>query len=463
MTLDPAPSAPRNPLDLCIDDAVSHAGVLMAELVARARKSLYEQAHRSGGPGEIAATAVQARQLLGDKAGFFEDEFPAALLAAMRQPSSAVPSELEPMLRLARQSLADPMAEFNLLASAALGLAPPRPDASPLTPESVVRAMQSLAVRTGAGDAVATLWMRHLYVALGPELADEYRRLSALMRSLAPGLDQTTAAAAATGRDVAEAAALMSLVARSEDPPVHAAQPGAAQRVAADVAAWPEMENVPDLVRDFVLGPWSEVIAQAEVSAGNAAGGALTDPDGYLALIRPLLWSAQPTLGRADNQRLMVTVPSLLSRLRSGLQSIGYPAEKASAFFRSLDDLHGIAARAAGSSFATRREPRNLSAPADGLLPAPLQPTAVASDENSGAPVTARVSPEAASQVLQPGAQLASWEGGRWVRWELTWASPKGKLLMFETEHGETDSMSRVGCIRRIVEQRMHVIPDISF
>jgi len=215
-------------------------------------------------------------------------------------------------------------------------------------------------------------------------------------------------------------------------------------------------------VREFVLGPWSEVIAQAEAHAGNPPGAAPSDPDGYLALVRPLFWSAQPTLGRADIQRLLVTVPSLLSRLRSGLQSIGYPAEQAAAFFRTLDDLHGIAARAAGSSFATRREPRSLIAPTDGMLPAPLQATAVPSDNNAS-PVTARVSPAAASQVLVPGAQLAAWEGGRWVRWELTWASPKGKLLMFTTEDGDTDSMSRAGCIRRIVEQRMHIIPDIGF
>ena len=462
MTIASALPAARNPLDLCIDDTVAHAGVLMAELVARARKSLYEQAHRSGVSGDIATFAAQARQLLGDKAGFLEDDFPAALLAAMRQPPQSPPAEYQPMLRMASQLYADPLAEFSGLASAALGLAPPQADANPLTPESVVAAMQSAVGRTGAAEAVAGLWMRHLCLALGPELAAEYRRLSVLMRNVAPGVDQTTSAPPVSGRDVAEAAALLTLVARPEDAVSSTAPPGAAQRIAADVATWPEMQNIPDVVRDFVMGPWSEVIAQAEAAAGNPAGGTLTDPDGYLALIRPLLWSAQPTLGRADNQRLMVTVPSLLSRLRSGLQSIGYPAEQATVFFRALDELHGIAARAAGSSFATRREPRNLSAHADGLLPAPLQATAVPSDDNS-VPVSARVSPAAASQILQPGAQLAAWEGGRWVRWELTWVSPKGKLLVFATEDGHTDSMSRAGCIRRIVEQRMHVIPDISF
>jgi hypothetical protein len=93
----------------------------------------------------------------------------------------------------------------------------------------------------------------------------------------------------------------------------------------------------------------------------------------------------------------------------------------------------------------------------------PLQATAVPSDDKQATAPRARVSPAATSQALIPGAQLAAWEGGRWVRWELTWVSPKGKLLMFLTEEGETDSMSRAGCIRRIVEQRMHLIPDISF
>ncbi|WPB58511.1 DUF1631 family protein [Xylophilus sp. GOD-11R] len=449
----------RNPLDLCIDDAVSHAGILMAELVARARRSLYEAALRPGNQGEAAAAATQARQALGDKAGFFEDQFGAALLAAMRHPQPDIADGYRDALDVSRPVLDAPLAEFSALADTAMGMTEALAGINPLTPECVVQALHAVAVAAGPSDLVGELWMRHFCQVLGFELADEYRRLSQILRGhLAPREDSVLVV---DEHSVADALALLETSVERADGVARAASPSdAARRISADIATWPEMQNVPDTIRDFVLGPWSEVIAQAEAHAGNAEGPP-SDPDGYLALVRPLFWSAQPTLGRADIQRLLVTVPSLLSRLRSGLQSIGYPAEQAADFFQMLDDLHGVAARAAGSSFAMRRQPRAHGAATEGL-PAPLQATAVPS-EDIGAPAVATVSPAAASQVLQLGAQLAAWEGGRWVRWELVWMSPKGKLLMFSTEDGEVDSLSRAGCIRRIVEQRMHVIPDIAF
>ena len=466
MTQPSATPVTRNPLDVCIDDAVSHSGVLVAELVARARKSLYELAHRSSQGDMVAAVAIQARQLLADKSDFFEAEFPAALLAAMRsrqmltERGASAWTESPP----AFEAWNKPLEEFVSLASGALGFKEYRLDANPMAPESVARAVRSVAERTSVNEAVRSLWMEHFSLALGPELAAEYRRLSRLMTSA--GVKPVYPPGKAPAEPLALVPNDLSPVRRG-NPSVHAGagrQATAAQRIAADIATWPEIEGVPESVREFVTGPWSEVIAQAQVhSTGpNGTVGGVNDPDGYFALVKPLFWSSQPTLGKADVQRLLVTMPSLLSRLRSGLQSIGYPAEQAAAFFRTLEDLHGVAARDAGNSFATRREPRLAETLESGQLPAPMQATAVASDDNT-APVTARVSIAAASLVLVPGTRLAVWQTGRWEQWELSWASPKGRLLMFTTEDGSAESMSRAGCIRRIVEQRMHLIPDISF
>ena len=446
-------SVTRNPLDICIDDAVSHSGVLMAELVARARKSLYELAHRSGQGDVVAAIASQARQLLAEKSDFFESEFPAALLGAMRQRQmQSDRSDEPPMVVPAFEAWQDPLLEFVALASGALGFREPRLDATPLTPETVARAVRSVAERAGVNEAVRSLWMEHLSMALGPELASEYRRLSRLLRQA--GVTASEPAAPAT----AAPASFQGLAANTQ-PSVQ--QAGEAQRIAAEIASWPEIEGVPAAVRDFVMGPWSEVIAQAQAHSGGAAGGA-NDPDGYFALVKPLFWSSQPTLGKSDVQRLLVTMPSLLSRLRSGLQSIAYPANQASAFFRTLEELHGTAVGGAAGSFATRREPRQAEISVAGGLPAPMAATAVAFDENAF-PASARVSAAAASLVLVPGVRLAAWQGGRWEQWELIWASPKGRLLLFSTEGGSSESMSRAGCIRRIIEQRMHLIPDFTF
>ncbi|MCZ2495141.1 DUF1631 family protein [Xylophilus sp. Kf1] len=452
-----APPANRNPLDVCIDDAVSHGGVLMAELVARARKSLYELAHRSGQGDVVAAIASQARQLLAEKSDFFENEFPGALLTAMRnRQMQSDRSDDSPTAVPAFAAWSAPFQEFAALASGALGFREARLEASPISPETVARAVRSVAERTGVNEAVRSLWMEHLSQALGPELAAEYRRLSGLLRQAGVTPSATPVATApAAGLPGATADASGALRAAAVSPA------GAAQRIAADIASWPEIVGVPESVREFVMGPWSDVIAQAQSHTGSSASGA-NDPDGYFALVKPLFWSAQPTLGKADVQRLLITMPSLLSRLRSGLQSIGYPAEQASAFFRTLEDLHGTAVSDASGSFATRREPRQAETLADGALPAPMQATAVAFDENA-VPVSARVSAAAASLVLEPGVRLAVWQGGHWEQWELVWASPKGRLLLFSTESGGTESMSRAGCIRRIIEQRMHLIPDFTF
>lgn len=447
-----ASSVTRNPLDICIDDAVSHSGVLMAELVARARKSLYELAHRSGQGDVVAAIASQARQLLAEKSDFFEGEFPAALLAAMRQRQLQLDrSDEAPVVVPAFEAWQDPLREFSALASGALGFREPRLDASPLTPETVARAVRSVAERAGVNEAVRSLWMEHLSMALGPELASEYRRLSRLLRQ----------AGVMPSEPAAPAAAVPPVFPVTASSPHHNSvlQAGEAQRIAAEIASWPEIEGVPASVREFVMGPWSEVIAQAQTHSGM--GGA-NDPDGYFALVKPLFWSSQPTLGKADVQRLLVTMPSLLSRLRSGLQSIGYPADQASAFFRTLEELHGTAVGGAGGSFATRREPRQMETSIGGSLPAPMEATAVAFDENAF-PASARVSAAAASLVLVPGVRLAAWQAGRWEQWELIWSSPKGRLLLFTTEDGSSESMSRAGCIRRIIEQRMHLIPDFTF
>jgi len=444
----------RNPLDICIDDAVSHSGVLMAELVARARKSLYELAHRSGQGDVVAAIASQARQLLAEKSDFFESEFPTALQVAMRQWQLQSERTDDPgMVVPAFEAWQDPLREFTALASGALGFREARLDASPLTPETVARAVRSVAERAGVNEAVRSLWMEHLSLALGPELASEYRRLSRLLRQAGVTPSESAVPAASAPP------AFPALAATPNQSGV--VQAGETQRIAAEIASWPEIEGVPASVRDFVMGPWSEVIAQAQASSGGGAGGA-NDPDGYFALVKPLFWSSQPTLGKADVQRLLVTMPSLLSRLRSGLQSIGYPADQASAFFRTLEDLHGTAVGGAGGSFATRREPRQAEISVTGGLPAPMEATAVAFDENAF-PASARVSAAAASLVLMPGVRLAAWQGGRWEQWELVWASPKGRLLLFTTEDGSSESMSRAGCIRRIIEQRMHLIPDFTF
>ncbi|MFX8573931.1 DUF1631 family protein, partial [Acinetobacter baumannii] len=74
-----------------------------------------------------------------------------------------------------------------------------------------------------------------------------------------------------------------------------------------------------------------------------SAEGQQDDPSGYLALVPLLLWSTQPELTRLEPERLTHAIPDMLAKLRQGLRSIEYPADKASAFIARLVALHQAA------------------------------------------------------------------------------------------------------------------------
>ena len=95
----------------------------------------------------------------------------------------------------------------------------------------------------------------------------------------------------------------------------------------------------------ILVPPWALVIAQARLDRKAGDGGEHVEK--YQALVPALLWSAHPELARQNVAKLTRLVPRLLSTLREGLDSIGYPAVKTSAFLESLMGLHQQAFRAA--------------------------------------------------------------------------------------------------------------------
>ena len=211
---------------------------------------------------------------------------------------------------------------------------------------------------------------------------------------------------------------------------------------------------MPAVVRDFVCGPWAEVIAKARANAGAGP----TDPGGAYAMVRPLFWSAQPELGRSDVRRLMVMVPSLVSRLRTGLRTIDYPQDQTDAFFKTLSELHGIAARAPGSSFAVRTTPRaggDGEAAEGGRAAGPGGAAASVPDH------TLNVS-ASALEVLYIGVWVESFSGKGWKRMQLSWISPKRALMLFSADDGSTESMSRRGCLRRMRDGQLRIVPDLD-
>ncbi|MCA3238410.1 MAG: DUF1631 family protein [Curvibacter sp.] len=292
----------------------------------------------------------------------------------------------------------------------------------------------------------------------------------------------------------------LELKARQEDAAralVHAEQRNLlAQRLASDFQERMQDKRIPEFVASFVMGPWAQVVAESRLG-----GDGTDDADGYLAVVDDLLWSVQSSLARRNRARLVQLVPSLLVKLRRGLQLIAYPPERIPRF---LDELIAVHEKAF--------EPPKVKRPKEGPPPArPLTPDVQsrtlgggglevpefegalddlpeefvpdAGDSSTGFGVIAasdanqiwmagREAHEAGylpeGEVMpddnkEPGTPMsATWNAsdlaigcwvelqlrGDWVRAQLAWVSPHRSLFMFISGKGLAHSMSR-----RTIEQ----------
>lgn len=236
-----------------------------------------------------------------------------------------------------------------------------------------------------------------------------------------------------------------------------------AQRLAADFEALLQSQpQVPERVAQFLCGPWAQVVAESQLASADGV-----EAQGYRALVDDLLWSVQLPLARRNRARLAQLVPTLLVRLRQGLQSIRYPDEHIAAFLDDLIALHGQALDG----------PRTTAPPATPAVDLLLDDVAVPATPGSQAPAStpsgetaegfwvaeneaseAGYLPEDAVVPPAPAGVLAhDWSvadltvgcwvelmlNGEWVRAQLTWASPHRTLFMFTSVKGLAHSMTR--------------------
>jgi hypothetical protein len=242
-----------------------------------------------------------------------------------------------------------------------------------------------------------------------------------------------------------------------------------AEKIARQIDTHPDSARVPEVVLDFLCGPWAQVVAQARILGGSSG-----TADKYQALISAMLWSAHPELTRQNIAKLTRLVPLLLNTVRDGLETIRYPTTKTSAFLEALMGLHQLAFRTAGKSVEKVAEPAPARPPRDrahlleegnpwvapeeasvsnfmefpedqpALAPPTLDAPQAAVADTPVVPVVTVV--EATDAVLDE-LPLGSWvelqTHGQWVRTQLTWASPHGTLFLFTSVFGTTQSMTR--------------------
>lgn len=246
-----------------------------------------------------------------------------------------------------------------------------------------------------------------------------------------------------------------------------------AQSLANDFQERLKDKEVPELVANFLRGPWAQVVAQSRLSCADGT----VDPDGYLALVDDLIWSVQLRLTRRNRNRLVQLVPQLLVKLRHGLQFIQYPEERIPVFFDALISWHerafdGPQPLPASADAALEAEDDRLPEDEQESLEELQAPDAagfwVAEDEaqESGylapdAEPTGAVSEHAWSVgELNTGAWVELLVDGDWVRAQLTWASPHRTLFMFISQGGLAHSMSRRSMERLRMQGSIRVVSD---
>ena len=231
-----------------------------------------------------------------------------------------------------------------------------------------------------------------------------------------------------------------------------------AEKIAANILKLSGVGHVPADIMDFATGPWARVAAQAQVQQPGAADG---DPGGYLALIPELFWSVQPALVGTDKDRLIDVIPSMLAKLRQGLQSIDHPVEETNALIERLVLLHQQvldAAELASQQAALDVDPSSDTAEA--ILEQEATSSVAGLDVNleDSAP---EASPE--QEVDEDPFYIGAWvdlvTNGKVVRTQLTWASPHNTLFLFTGADGSTQSMTRRMRDKLAAEGLLRVLP----
>jgi hypothetical protein len=112
-----------------------------------------------------------------------------------------------------------------------------------------------------------------------------------------------------------------------------------AQHVAGEFRVLAQGVEVPQMVLDFVCGPWAHAVAESQLRCTDGR----TDPQGYQGLVTELFWSVQPSKAKRNRKRLVQLIPGMLAKLRQGLAIIEFPPERITDFFAGLIELHEVA------------------------------------------------------------------------------------------------------------------------
>jgi hypothetical protein len=223
-----------------------------------------------------------------------------------------------------------------------------------------------------------------------------------------------------------------------------------------------EKVELEDYLRDFLVGPWVQVLVAASLREGEVKGFSKR----FREVIHEIVWSVQPKATADERRRLVELIPDMTRVLRDGLSLMRMPQRDQDEFFQQLMASHAIAvkptdqatyikhslqssevrARIDGmqltATFPMTTVPGGIRVPTDALkraaadhqvdLTVPAAPPTIAGELDRIA--EARMDQDVASWTR--GTWFELWNGAEYVKARLRWISPLRTLFMFSSGSG---------------------------
>jgi hypothetical protein len=211
-------------------------------------------------------------------------------------------------------------------------------------------------------------------------------------------------------------------------------------------------------LRDFLVGPWVQVLVQASLRDDQTRGFSKS----FREVIHEIVWSIQPKATADERRRLVELIPALTRIVRDGLALIRFPQHEQEEFLGKLMAAHAFAvkptdqatyirhsvqtsdvrARIEGlqmtASFPLTAVPGGIKVPTGAMMRAAADHDV---DLNVPAPVTDvgtidRVEEARMDQDLahwDRGSWFELWDGKAFIKARLRWISPLRTMFMFSS------------------------------
>lgn len=217
-------------------------------------------------------------------------------------------------------------------------------------------------------------------------------------------------------------------------------------------------------LRDFLVGPWVQVLVTAALRDAQTPGFSKR----FRAAIHDLVWSVLPKANNDDRKRLTQLIPSLVRVLRDGMGLIRMGEHEQQSFLRQLMEGHAVAVKPVDQATYIKNSlvSSEVKARIEGMQWSGTQPIAtVAGGVKVSANAVMRAAAEFDAEVRMPeqptdigkldrveeahmDEQIATWQRGAWfdlwtgdamLRVRLRWISPLRTLFLFAAK-GEDDA-----------------------